>query len=85
MYKNIKILGKQKSTFICKDLNQNIIVDFSFCDVEQKPIELVRSCNKQACLPVWEVSINIYKLIKSYSLLNSMNAPILVEGVFVLE
>uniref|UniRef100_A0A915E5V3 Ig-like domain-containing protein n=1 Tax=Ditylenchus dipsaci TaxID=166011 RepID=A0A915E5V3_9BILA len=38
------------------DLNRKQSVPWSFCDSKQRPIELSRSCNKQACPPTWDIS-----------------------------
>ena len=48
--------GKQRSTLKCMDIESNTTVHTQHCDAKQKPIELTRSCNKQACPPEWELT-----------------------------
>ncbi|KAI1722523.1 immunoglobulin domain-containing protein [Ditylenchus destructor] len=50
------LAGKQKSTLKCVDLNRKQSVSWSNCDSAKRPIDLTRSCNKQACPPEWEVT-----------------------------
>nr|XP_057920932.1 A disintegrin and metalloproteinase with thrombospondin motifs 6 isoform X2 [Doryrhamphus excisus] len=45
--------GSQKQEVVCKRLDDNSLVQNSYCDTEGKPPEKQRDCNAEPCPPEW--------------------------------
>ncbi|XP_054612641.1 A disintegrin and metalloproteinase with thrombospondin motifs 6 isoform X2 [Dunckerocampus dactyliophorus] len=45
--------GSQKQEVVCKRLDDNSLVQNSYCDLEGKPPEKQRDCNTEPCPPEW--------------------------------
>uniref|UniRef100_A0AAZ3Q6Y1 A disintegrin and metalloproteinase with thrombospondin motifs 6 n=1 Tax=Oncorhynchus tshawytscha TaxID=74940 RepID=A0AAZ3Q6Y1_ONCTS len=45
--------GSQKQEVLCKRLDDNSVVQNSYCDPDNKPPENQRSCNTEPCPPEW--------------------------------
>ncbi|XP_067340253.1 A disintegrin and metalloproteinase with thrombospondin motifs 6 isoform X2 [Channa argus] len=45
--------GSQKQEVLCKRLDDNSVVQNSYCDPDSKPPENQRDCNTEPCLPEW--------------------------------
>ncbi|XP_041108240.1 A disintegrin and metalloproteinase with thrombospondin motifs 6-like [Polyodon spathula] len=45
--------GSQKQEVVCKRLDDNSVVQNSYCDPESKPPENQRACNTEPCPPEW--------------------------------
>ncbi|XP_072353034.1 A disintegrin and metalloproteinase with thrombospondin motifs 6 isoform X2 [Scyliorhinus torazame] len=45
--------GAQKQEVVCKRLDDNSIVQNSYCDLDSKPPETQRACNSEPCPPEW--------------------------------
>ncbi|XP_026863426.2 A disintegrin and metalloproteinase with thrombospondin motifs 6 [Electrophorus electricus] len=45
--------GTQKQELVCKRLDDNSVVQSSYCDPDSKPPENHRSCNMEPCPPEW--------------------------------
>ncbi|XP_010862076.1 A disintegrin and metalloproteinase with thrombospondin motifs 6 isoform X2 [Esox lucius] len=45
--------GSQKQEVVCKRLDDNSVVQNSYCDPDSKPPENQRSCNAEPCPPEW--------------------------------
>ncbi|CAL8278107.1 unnamed protein product [Merluccius merluccius] len=45
--------GSQKQEIVCKRLDDNSVVQNSYCDPEGKPPENQRACNTEPCPPEW--------------------------------
>ncbi|XP_056434955.1 A disintegrin and metalloproteinase with thrombospondin motifs 6 [Gadus chalcogrammus] len=45
--------GSQKQEIVCKRLDDNSVVQNSYCDLEGRPSENQRACNTEPCPPEW--------------------------------
>uniref|UniRef100_A0A8C5D8T8 A disintegrin and metalloproteinase with thrombospondin motifs 6 n=1 Tax=Gouania willdenowi TaxID=441366 RepID=A0A8C5D8T8_GOUWI len=48
--------GSQKQEVVCKRLDDNSVVQNTYCDPENKPPENQRACNTEPCPPEWFIS-----------------------------
>lgn len=51
-------------TFNCVDVDKNVNVLSTFCKSQKRPNEINRLCNKQACLPTWDVCLLLLTCFK---------------------